>query len=57
LASRAVAEQGVLPSIMDFAEENAGRGHKVDVTHSIDKGTRIMLTPQEPKEPESEGDL
>lgn len=57
IASRAVAEQGAAMVLSDFAERNADKGHKVDITHSIDKGTRITLTPASPKEPESEGDL
>ena len=56
-ATKAIAEQGPLLTAMEFAERNADKGHKVDITHSVEKGTSIKLTPQEPREPESEGDL
>jgi hypothetical protein len=57
IASRAVAEQGAAMVLTDFAERNADKGHTVDITHSVDKGTRIQLTPASAREPESEEEL
>ena len=57
IASRAVAEQGAGAYFADYAAEQADKGHTIDITHSLDKGTRIQLTPASAREPESEADL